>query len=223
MEVNALSPFSEISTAPERSATTNLEDKTVINSDFETFLMMLTAQLKNQDPLNPMASSEFAVQLATFSSVEQQVLTNELLGSLINGEVLSGLSSMVGFIGKEALIGGTPFFEGKPLTISAKPSKDAASARLVISNSEGFEIESLIVPTSEQLLIWEGRDANGNVRPSGFYDFRILSFDGEGVEIESSTPTFFGRISEVRMINGSPFLILAGGEVVNPNDVESIR
>lgn len=53
-----------------------------ISSDFQTFLKMLTAQIQNQDPLNPTPSDEFAVQLATFSSVEQQVRTNDLLVAL---------------------------------------------------------------------------------------------------------------------------------------------
>jgi len=50
--------------------------RTEISSDFETFLRMLTVQMQNQDPLNPVDSSDYAVQLATFSSVEQQVQTN---------------------------------------------------------------------------------------------------------------------------------------------------
>ncbi|MFV2001871.1 MAG: flagellar hook capping FlgD N-terminal domain-containing protein, partial [Paracoccaceae bacterium] len=58
------------------------EEPANVNSDFETFLKLLTTQLKNQDPLKPVDSSDFAVQLATFSSVEQQVKTNDLLTSL---------------------------------------------------------------------------------------------------------------------------------------------
>jgi flagellar basal-body rod modification protein FlgD len=60
-------------------------DQTVITADFQTFLQLLTTQLKNQDPLNPMESTEYATQLATFSGVEQQVRTNELLESLSSG------------------------------------------------------------------------------------------------------------------------------------------
>ena len=53
-----------------------------ISSDFETFLKMLTVQMKNQDPLNPVESTDYATQLATFSGVEQAVLTNDLLKSV---------------------------------------------------------------------------------------------------------------------------------------------
>lgn len=52
-------------------------------NQFEVFLKMLTTQIKNQDPLNPMENTEFAVQLATFTGVEQQVQTNLLLTQLL--------------------------------------------------------------------------------------------------------------------------------------------
>lgn len=59
---------------------------TALSSDFETFLKMLTVQMQNQDPLNPIDSTEYAMQLATFSSVEQQVLTNDLLRQMMGGQ-----------------------------------------------------------------------------------------------------------------------------------------
>ena len=61
---------------------TAASDKDVVNSDYLTFLKMLTAQVKNQDPLDPMSSDDFSAQLATFSGVEQQVKTNDLLEAL---------------------------------------------------------------------------------------------------------------------------------------------
>ena len=73
----------------------------VINSDFETFLKMLTTQLKNQDPLNPIESSDFAVQLATFSSVEQQVMTNDLLTGLSGQMGQMGMAQLASWVGME--------------------------------------------------------------------------------------------------------------------------
>ena len=72
------------------------ESQSGISSDFETFLRMLTAQMKNQDPLNPVESADFATQLATFSGVEQAVLTNDLLRGLSLQIGVSGLASWVG-------------------------------------------------------------------------------------------------------------------------------
>ena len=65
-----------------------------LSSDFETFLKMLTVQMENQDPLNPVDSADYAVQLATFSSVEQQVRTNDLLSSLAATMASGGIESL---------------------------------------------------------------------------------------------------------------------------------
>ena len=62
---------------PSQSTSIAPSSNSALSSDFETFLKMLTVQMENQDPLNPVDSADFAVQLATFSSVEQQVLTND--------------------------------------------------------------------------------------------------------------------------------------------------
>ncbi len=78
--------------------------KKAISSDFETFLKMLTVQMQNQDPLNPVDSSDYAVQLATFSSVEQQVLTNDILRSLSDQIGGGSIQQLAGWIGMEGLV-----------------------------------------------------------------------------------------------------------------------
>ena len=78
---------------------------TMISSDFQTFLRMMTAQMQNQDPLNPMEASDFAVQLATFSGVEQQVRSNDLLAGLSDQMSLMGVSQLAGWVGMEARTG----------------------------------------------------------------------------------------------------------------------
>ena len=80
------------STPANNTSNSNTNASSKISSDFETFLLMLTTQLENQDPLNPIESQDFAVQLATFSGVEQQVLTNDLLSDLGQGFGSSGHS-----------------------------------------------------------------------------------------------------------------------------------
>ena len=77
MDIAQTTPATASSAAPAAA-------KPRITSDFDTFLQMLTAQMKNQDPLNPIESADFATQLATFSSVEQAVLTNDLLRGLMS-------------------------------------------------------------------------------------------------------------------------------------------
>ena len=93
-----------------------------ISSDFETFLRMLTVQMQNQDPLNPVDSSDYAVQLATFSGVEQQVLTNDLLRGLAAQNGTAGLAQMANWVGMEARAVGAAYFNGAPVTIAPEPA-----------------------------------------------------------------------------------------------------
>ena len=91
MEINPAIPTS-VPSAAQTSA---------ITSDFETFLRMLTVQMQNQDPLNPVDSNDYATQLATFSGVEQAVLTNDLLTTLTTQLNSSGLADMAAWVGKD--------------------------------------------------------------------------------------------------------------------------
>ncbi|WP_240722871.1 flagellar hook capping FlgD N-terminal domain-containing protein [Poseidonocella sp. HB161398] len=73
--------------APTTTTQNSTEPKsanTDTNSDFDTFIKILTSQIKNQDPANPLDSTELATQLATFSGVEQQVLTNKILQNIFD-------------------------------------------------------------------------------------------------------------------------------------------
>src|SRR6056297_97759 len=107
----ALSGATSPAPAAAQSAGTPKAGTSMISSDFETFLRMLTAQVENQDPLNPLESTEFATQLATFSGVEQQVRTNELLGGL----AASGLSQISAWVGMEGRAAAPVFFAGTPV------------------------------------------------------------------------------------------------------------
>ena len=109
-----------------------------LSSDFETFLRMLTVQMQNQDPLNPAEASDFAVQLATFSGVEQQVLTNELLRASglasAQGERLADYSDWIGMHARSA----APVpAGGAPVTIEPQPHPAADTAVLVVRDAQG--------------------------------------------------------------------------------------
>jgi hypothetical protein len=112
-------------------------DQTVITADFETFLLMLTTQLKNQDPLNPMESTEYATQLATFSGVEQQVRTNELLETLTNGYATQGLGQLSGWIGMQATAEMPVAFSGAPGDRPDDPAARADRLELVVTDGAG--------------------------------------------------------------------------------------
>ena len=73
----------------------------MLASNFETFLTLLTAQLRNQDPLSPVDSNQFTAQLTQMAGVEQQLLTNDLLTSLLSAQQGGGLAGASNYIGKD--------------------------------------------------------------------------------------------------------------------------
>ena len=78
-------------------------------------------QMENQDPLNPVDSSDYAVQLATFSGVEQQVQTNDLLRSLATQLGSDGMAQMLAWVGKEARAPTAAYFDGGAITLAPNP------------------------------------------------------------------------------------------------------
>src|SRR5882672_717187 len=97
-------PQSPISTgAP---ATTNVASNTIAGN-FNTFLQLLTTQLKNQNPLDPLDTNQFTQQLVQFSGVEQQLKTNDFLSSRVQANANSINTNAVGYIGKTVTASGT--------------------------------------------------------------------------------------------------------------------
>ena len=93
-----VSAITAATAATTRAASTTSTTPKAESTNFDTFLKMLTTQLQNQDPLNPMEGSDFAVQLATFSGVEQQAQTNKLLQQMLtqSGGSLGQLAEWIG-------------------------------------------------------------------------------------------------------------------------------
>src|SRR6476620_1092951 len=70
-----------------------------IANNFDQFLSLLTTQLKNQSPLDPLDTNQFTAQLVQFAGVEQQLKTNETLTSLLGLNSANTATAAVGFIG----------------------------------------------------------------------------------------------------------------------------
>ncbi|CUH79739.1 flagellar hook capping FlgD N-terminal domain-containing protein [Tropicibacter naphthalenivorans] len=227
VEISGTQPFqttaqSGTTSAPSESA------RAVVSSDFETFLKMMTVQVQNQDPLNPIDSSDYATQLATFSSVEQQVLTNELLTSMKTllsggveapGEVLRGYSDWVGM---EALVEEPVQFSGQPIDVRADFAPNANSAMLVVRDSEGVELERFVLNENQSHVSWSGRDASGQMHPQGVYSFEVESFFLDEL-IDTSPAAVYSNINEVWAESGTAKLRLSDGTEMDANNVIGLR
>ncbi|MBP1805056.1 flagellar hook capping FlgD N-terminal domain-containing protein [Rubellimicrobium aerolatum] len=194
----------------------------VISSDFNTFLKMLTAQMQNQDPLNPTDSSDYATQLATFSGVEQQVKTNDLLNSLSAQLALSGLGVMAGWVGQEARAAMPARFDGSPVTIVPSVDSAADEAQLVVRDPSGREVARGAIPVSSEPVEWAGVGEDGSPLASGLYSFEVVSLK-DGQVLGSKVAEVYGTVTEVRTENGATVLVMEGGATVASSAVTGLR
>lgn len=212
-------------TSSTQTATTATASKSAsgISSDYQTFLKMLTAQLQNQDPMNPMESSDFAVQLATFSGVEQQVKTNELLTAITGNGALSGIGQYAGWIGMEAQVPAAAWYDGTPLTLSPRPSEGADSARLIVTNASGTTVMSAEVGVDGGMMTWDGLDTTGAALPQGQYSFTLQSYTAGNLIGAEAVPVY-AEVVETRLSSdGTPMLILQGGAEVEASTATALR
>ena len=183
----------------------------------------MTTQIKNQDPLNPMSADQLAVQLATFSGVEQQTKTNDLLGQLLHQNALGGMGQMVGWVGKDARLAGPTYFDGRtPVTISPNPTSDATSAVLVVKDTSGHEVSRTQLPLGSADYSWQGLDPNGAPLPKGVYDLSLESYQDTKL-LDSSTVEYYGRISEIRSSPNGVTAMLPGGVEALTSLITAIR
>ena len=203
-------------------ATAASDTGTMVASDFETFLQMLTTQLKNQDPLNPMDSTEYATQLATFSGVEQQVRTNELLEGLTSDMGAMGLGQLGGWIGMDAMAQMPAAFRGTPLTVQSTPASGADRMELVVGDAAGNVVQRVPIPLSDAAFEWPGETPQGGTLPPGIYQLQVESWSGETL-LETNTATVRATIEEAQLVNGEVFLTMQGGVRLPADDVLGLR
>lgn len=198
------------------------DGKAVLSSDFDTFLKMLTVQVQNQDPLNPVDSTDYATQLATFSSVEQQVLTNDLLrevSSNLSGSVLQELSN---WIGMEALTRAPVHFSGTPIAIRPDYAEGADAAALVVRDAQGNVVQSFDLAPSQEEVLWAGVDDSGQLMPTGSYRFEVQSYKDEAL-IDTRQAQAYSRVEEVRKEGSDVVLRLLGGAEADPEMIDGLR
>lgn len=201
------------------SNTVAKQDAKAISSDFETFLRLLTTQISNQDPMDPMKAEEFAVQLATFSSVEQQVKTNELLTQMTTAG--GDFAAYTSWIGREVKAATALRFDGTTMQLSPEPATRGDIHQLVVRSESGNEIDRITVDGTGAPVEWTGLTAAG-AAPFGHYSFEVESFaNGELVGTEQVAG--YARVTEVQRATDGVTLVLEGGKKMAASDITAVR
>jgi len=147
-----------------------------LSSDFNAFLNMLTTQLKHQDPLNPVDSADYAMQLAAFSTVEQQVLLNQKMDVLQNNLHQNTLASLSNWMGKTVKLPGSFTYSGGEVTALITPPTGSEKTDFIVQDAAGAEIFRHRLGAQDQEFAWAGTTSKGAVAPVGHYNFALEGF-----------------------------------------------
>lgn len=194
-----------------------------IADNFDTFLSLLTTQLKHQNPLDPLDTNQFTQQLVQFTSVEQQLKTNQFLEAMMQATQNAGSSQAVGYIGKVVTASGSKselvdgqaqwhFATDKPATITASVRDMSGN---VVFTKQGS------VSQGESIFTWDGIGSDGSRKPDGSYSITIEGRDANGKLVNIETE-MTGKVTGVDFTGSEPVLIV-GAARVNLSSVLSVR
>ena len=181
-----------------------------LQGDMNQFLNLLTTQLKNQDPLDPMNSNEFTTQLVQFASVEQQIYQNSNLEKLVTLQETNKLSGLVGFIGTRVEVQSNDVVleNGKADFTYTTPSGTATS-KVTITDGSGNEVYTADGDntTGVHSVSWDGTDTNGTQQPDGLYHVTVTNTDNKG-NLLDTLQTSFGTVTGAGVVNGTTTIFL---------------
>lgn len=208
--------------APATTSSSTSSSTSSITSDFDTFLQLLTAQLENQDPLNPLESTEFATQIATFSGVEQQVLTNDLLADLTTALGATEIGQLANWVGMEVRAAMPAYFDGSPITLVPNPRPEADAMALLVRSEGGSVVQRIELGVSSDPVEWAGTTDDGGPLPNGLYSFTLES-SSAGSVIATDSVDVYAQVREARTENGSSLLVFDGDATALVENVTAIR
>jgi flagellar basal-body rod modification protein FlgD len=198
--------------------------QTGLADNFEMFLTLLTEQMKNQDPLNPLDSTQFVNQLVDFSSVEQQIAQNQNLESLLLLQSAAAQSSSVSYIGRVATAE-TPqatLQNGSANWEYTLPS-DATSSSIIIRDDNDRIVARRDGETStgSHDFAWDGLGDGGAALDEGVYSLEVIAQDSDGENLAVNIQAA-ARVTGVDL-SGSEVIVEMGGIRVPLSSVMSIK
>ncbi|WP_319530041.1 flagellar hook capping FlgD N-terminal domain-containing protein [uncultured Cohaesibacter sp.] len=207
-----------------QSSTTASSDTASLVQNYETFLTLLTTQLQHQDPMDPMDSSQFTQQLVQFSSVEQQIKSNEQLENLASMMTSSNALGVLNFVGTTVTIDGTKaYLNDYGSATFAFESAGEGSADITISNANGqivYSESGVGISPGNQAFNWDGTDNAGNRLAKGTYTISINATDANDDAISITTDTT-GVVENVDISSSEPMLVV-GGQQIPTSQIKSV-
>lgn len=196
---------------------------TSLTSDFQTFLRLMTTQLQYQDPMNPVDSTQYLSQLASFSAVEQQTQTNKLLASIQGSFNMLGMAQVASWVGSEARAEMPAIVSsGEPVTLSPRIAQGAEQAILTVRDADGQLVARVDLPLDAKSYEWVPLDATGAPLPDGSYNLAVENH-ADGAESVVTGVELYARVVEVQGLGDQMVLVLEGNREVLASEVTAIR
>jgi flagellar basal-body rod modification protein FlgD len=181
-------------------------------SNFNDFLTLLTTQLQNQDPLDPMDTNQFTQQLVEFTGVQQQVDMNSNMQTLISLQQTSEATSAMQYLGSSVTLTGSTatLASGSSATWSLN-SPSPATGNVTITNSSGQTVYTGTVSlnTGTQSYSWNGQGTNGVTYPAGQYTLALSATGATGSPVTVST-AIEGTVSGINLSQSPPEVTVSG-------------
>lgn len=219
-DVNALNGYTQTGTTNTNTASQNL------SADMNTFLTLLTTQLKYQDPLDPMDTAEFTNQLVQYSSVEQAIQTNEKLDNLLSMNIANLGAQAVSYIGKVAQVMGNVMpLEGGKAKATYTLDKNVVNTTIVVKDMNGNIVysEQGKMTSGTHEFTWNGKDSNGNQLEDGAYKIEVTTKVASGETAANVVTTVFGRVTGVASDSSGVYVGLGDAVTAALGDILTVR
>ena len=173
--------------------------RTSLATNEQTFLKLLTTQLKNQDPLAPTDTAQMTSQITQMTGVEQQLVTNDLLAALVGMSSGGGISEGVNLMGKQVTAEtDKSLLKTGEASWSYTQSRSATAVKVEVLDKYGKTIATVLpddMTTGDHTFKWDGKSTDGTQQPDGGeYTIKVTATDAQGSNI---TTTAKGRIEGV--------------------------
>ncbi len=183
-----------------------------LTANFDTFLTLLTTQLRNQDPLAPLDTEKFTEQLVQFAGVEQSIQTNQHLEALLALQSSSNNETALAMVGRVATVESdvAALADGAAQWTYSLP-RAAASAEAQIFDASGARVATFPAASGagSHEISWNGALANGARAADGAYRLAVVATDAEEQTIAADVSTR-GLVSAVSFASGAPEIEITG-------------
>jgi flagellar basal-body rod modification protein FlgD len=209
--VSGTTPLPSGSSSSSSASSANALASQQIAGNFQSFLQLLTTQLQNQNPLDPLDTNQFTQQLVEFAGVQEQLNTNDSLSTLVSLQQTTAATQALDFVGKTAIVSGsTATMTNSQATWELNVPVNA-NVNITITNSSGQTVYSGVAPANagQQPYTWNGQGTDGTQWPDGQYTLTASYADGSGNTVGIPTQ-IAGVISGVNLAQSPPLLIING-------------